>query len=322
MKKITVYVWMSLTVVFSAVLFTGIYYLNLQSNVKQIVSTVDRNGPPVFTHSIYGDFNESLDKPMDVVKIGQFIYVTDTNNKRVQVFDQSGTAIFRFGTEGMGEGEFKFPYGIAGDKEENIYVADMYNGNISIFTNKGEFIKYFQEQGDENIINSPGGLRIFNEKLYVTDIKKNKVYIFNLEGEMQLEIGETGSQEGMFIAPNSVTIDKEENIYVTDSGNNRVQVFDKEGKFLRIVNGSEGGTGPSTFINPRGIGVDSRGILYVVNNLSHMVYGFDANGKQVFQFGGMGDANDQFYLPNGLFIDERDEIFITDTLNQRVTFYY
>lgn len=309
-------------VLLSASLFVGIYFFNLQNKVKTIASAVDRDGPPVFMHALYGDFNESLDKPMDVAKIGEFIYVTDTNNKRVQVFDLSGTAFFRFGSEGAKEGEFRFPYGIAGDSEENIYVADMYNGKISIFDSKGEFISYFVESSDEKLINSPGGLRIFNDKLYVTDIKKNKVFIFSLDGEKLLEIGSPGKGDGEFIAPNAVTIDKQENIYVTDSGNNRVQVFDKDGNFLRIVNGSEDGSSQSAFINPRGIGVDSRGILYVVNNLSHFVYGFDESGKKVFQFGGMGDANDQFYLPNGLFIDERDEIFITDTLNERVVFYY
>jgi len=322
LKKKTTYIWMSVMVLLSLCLFIGIYLFNLQNKVKTIASAVDRDGPPVFMHAIYGNFNESLDKPMDVAKIGEFIYVTDTNNKRIQVFDLSGTAIFKFGQEGKNEGEFRFPYGITGDTEENIYVADMYNGNISIFNRDGEFIRYFKESGDEKLINSPGGLRIFNDKLYVTDIKQNKVFIFNLEGEKLLEIGSVGKGDGEFLAPNAVTIDKQENIYVTDSGNNRVQVFDKDGNFLRIVNGSDDGTGESTLINPRGIGVDSRGILYIVNNLSHIVYGFDTNGKKLFQFGGMGDANDQFYLPNGLFIDERDEIFITDTVNERVVFYY
>jgi len=322
MKKKTTYIWMAIMVLLSICLFVGIYLFNLQNKVKTIASAVDRDGPPAFMHAIYGDFNESLDKPMDVAKIGEFLYVTDTNNKRVQVFDLSGTAVFKFGQEGKNEGEFRFPYGITGDTEENIYVADMYNGNISIFNRDGEFIRYFKESGDEKLINSPGGLRIFNDRLYVTDIKENKVFVFNLEGEKLLEIGSVGREVGEFLAPNAVTIDKQENIYVTDSGNNRVQVFDKDGNFLRIVNGSDDGTGDSTFINPRGIGVDSRGILYVVNNLSHYVYGFDANGKKLFQFGGMGDANDQFYLPNGLYIDERDEIFITDTLNERVLFYY
>jgi hypothetical protein len=52
------------------------------------------------------------------------------------------------------------------------------------------------------------------------------------------------------------------------------------------------------------------------------VYGFNEKGEKVFEFGGMGDANEQFYLPNGLFVDDNDQVYITDTLNQRIAVYY
>ena len=38
-------------------------------------------------------------------------------------------------------------------------------------------------------------------------------------------------------------------------------------------------------------------------------------------FGGMGEENGKFYLPNGLFVDEDDNVFITDTLNLRVSVF-
>jgi hypothetical protein len=56
--------------------------------------------------------------------------------------------------------------------------------------------------------------------------------------------------------------------------------------------------------------------------MTHNVYGFDKNGKQVYQFGTMGADKEQFYLPNGLFVDDKGEVFITDTVNQRVGLYY
>jgi DNA-binding beta-propeller fold protein YncE len=303
--------------------FVAIYFFNLSNEVTAPIKKLNPNAPPVFNHYIYGDFDNSLDKPMDVVKIGELIYSTDTNNKRVQVFDASGTAIFKFGKEGTGKGEFMFPYGIAGDKKGNVYVADLYNGNISIFDKKGKFINYFIESNEkEKMIESPAALRIFEEKLYVTDIQKNKLFIFDLKGKKLLEIGAPGTENGQFRAPNAVAVDNDDNIFVSDSGNQRVQVFDKEGKYLKAINGSKDGQGSSVFVNPRGIAVDSRGILYVVNNLTHFVYGFNENGEKVFDFGGMGSENEQFYLPNGLFVDDNDQVYITDTLNQRIAVYY
>ncbi len=121
-----------------------------------------------------------------------------------------------------------------------------------------------------------------------------------------------------------VEFDKDGNLYVVDTGNQRVQVFDKDGKLVKIINGSPEGKGSSVLVNPRGIGIDSRGIVYIVSNLTHFVYGFDKNdmtGKSLFAFGGNGESNSQFSLPNGLYVDENDQVYITDTTNQRVAIY-
>lgn len=320
-KKSKVYSLMLLTFLAVSAIYGYLFYNQVE--VEAIPALVDPNGPPKFSRMIYGGFGEeALKKPMDVAVIGQFIYVTDTNNHRVQVFDTGGTPIFKFGKQGDGPGEFQFPYGIAGDSKGNVYVADLYNGGISVHDSKGKFIKYFAEKKPaEKTIETPGGLRIIDNKVYVTDITKSKVYVFDMEGKKLLEIGKMGIKEGELRAPNAVTADKEGNIYVVDTGNQRVQVFDKKGKFLRIINGSPDGKGPSQFVNPRGIGIDSRGIVYVVSNLTHFVHGFDREGNQVFTFGGNGSANDQFSLPNGLFITENDEVLITDTVNQRIAVY-
>jgi DNA-binding beta-propeller fold protein YncE len=309
---------MSTIVVLSVALFAAVYFLQLQNKLKPFVATIDKSGPPSFTQSFYGDFDSPLGKPMDVVKVNNNIYVSDAKGKYIQVFDQGGTPLFKFGKAGYKEGQFNFPYGITGDSKGNIYVADLYNGNISIFDAKGKFKSYFKEK-DKKVISSPGGLRIFNDKLYVADIKQNKVFIFNLEGEKLTEIGGPGIKEGQFIAPNAVTIDKDNHIYVTDSGNNRLQVFDNKGKFIRVINGSKDGKGDTILLNPRGIAVDSQGTIYIVNSLSHNIYAFDKNGKREFEIGGMGSDKDKLYLPNGLFIDDRDTLFVTDTVNQRVS---
>lgn len=313
---------MSTIVVLTVALFAIIYYLHLQDNAIKVASDLKTGGPPTLSFYIQGDLNNPLDKPMDVTKVGQYVYVTDTNHKQVQVFDTSGSSIFKFGKEGEGKGQFKFPYGIAGDKDGNIYVADLYNGNISIFTSKGKFIKYFQVANKADAFKGPGGLRIYNNKLYVTDIPKNKVSVFDLNGKKLLDISSAASKDDTLNAPNSVTIDSDNNIYVSDTGNQRLVIYDKNGKFKRIINGTPDGKGASKFVNPRGVGVESNGTLLMVDNMTHYIYGFDKNGKQVFQFGGIGSAKGQFYLPNGLFVDDKGEVFITDTVNERVGLYY
>lgn len=322
MRKKTIYKWMGVIVSLTIIAFAIVYFLGLQSKVEKARNIVDRNGPPVFSHLLQGDFDKALDKPMDVSKVGEFIYVTDTNHKQVQVFDSAGSPIFQFGKEGEGEGQFKFPYGVTGDNKGNVYVADMYTGKISIFTSKGKFIKYFEELDKKtHAIKSPAGIRIYKKKLYVTDIEANKVFVYDLNGKKLLEIVGLSTQD-VLMAPNAVAIDNSGNIFVADSGNQRILEFNKKGKPKRLINGAKDKGGSSIFVNPRGIGIDSRGILYIVNNLTHTIYGFDKKGKEVFSFGGMGSDNEKFYLPNGLFVDSDDQVYITDTLNQRVAVYY
>lgn len=326
MKKSRVYLSMLATFLITSTVFLVLFYLHDKSVFVPVQKVFNDKAQPVYSQMIYGGFgDEALNKPMDVAVINQFIYVTDTNNKRVQVFDLGGTPIFKFGKEGEGKGEFKFPYGVAGDSEGNVYISDLYNGSVSTFDSKGNFLKYFAEQDPrETIIQAPGSLRIIDNKVYITDIQKSKVLIFDMEGKLLQEIGEPGQKNGQFRAPNALTVDKDGNLYVVDTGNQIIQVFDKDGKFLRVINGNQEGKGTSVFVNPRGIGIDSRGILYVVSNLSHNIYGFDLSdttGKSLFTFGSNGEANNQFTLPNGLYVDENDQVYITDTLNQRVAVY-
>ncbi|MHB1126259.1 MAG: 6-bladed beta-propeller [Bacillota bacterium] len=326
MKKSSVYLLMLTTFLTTSMIFGFMFYKYDKSVIVPIQKVFDDKAPPAFNQIIYGDFGEdALNKPMDVAVINEFIYVTDTNNKRVQVFDLGGTPLYKFGKEGDGKGEFRFPYGIAGDSQGNVYVADLYLGSISVFDAKGKFIKYFAEKNpNEKTIISPGGIRIFNDKVYVTEIQMSKVLVFDKEGKKLLEIGEPGMKNGQLRAPNAVTVDREGNVYVVDTGNQRIQVFDQKGKFLKIINGTPNGTSSSAFVNPRGIGIDSRGILYLVSNLTHLIYGFDLNettDNSLFTFGGNGESNTQFSLPNGLYVDQNDQVYITDTGNQRIVIY-
>lgn len=271
---------------------------------------------PRFLFAIYGSgMNGGFNKPMEVTVAGNKIYVTDTGNKRVQVFDRDGNPITQFGKAGSKAGEFSFPYGIAGDSKGLIYVSDMNNGNVSVFDSTGRFIRVL---ADKNSVTRPGGIHLTGNKLYVTDIAAGKVKVFDLNGKKLLEIGKPGKGKGELSSPNSVTVDGDR-VYVSDSGNDRVQVFDTEGKYLATI-GFEDGKKGSMFVNPRGIGV-AGGRVFVVSKVTNYVLAFDENGKKLFAWGGMGQEDEKFALPNGLFVDNEGRIYIADSVNQRIAVY-
>lgn len=285
--------------------------------------TAAPTGEPTFVKVIYGKFGGGeFEKPMAVTVANDRIYISDTNKKRIQIFDLEGNPVKTFGSWGVKPGEFQFPYGVAGDSKGNIYVADLYNGSVSKFTKDGKFLGLFAEkQASEQVLVAPAGLAVKEDLVYVTDVRQHVVKVFDLNGNLVKQLGTNGAKPGQLNAPNAVAVDGQGTIYVTDTGNQRIQVFDKSGKFVKAINGSVDGSGQSVFVNPRGIGVDDKGNIFVVSNLTHRFYVFDKDGKQKSAIGGYGEGEKQFSLPNGLFVDERGRVYITDTMNQRVAIF-
>ena len=55
------------------------------------------------------------------------------HNNRIQKFTSDGTFITKLGTEGSGNGQFRYPWGIAVDSSGRVYVADDHNFRMQVF---------------------------------------------------------------------------------------------------------------------------------------------------------------------------------------------
>ncbi len=70
------------------------------------------------------------------------IYVTDTMNNRVEIFDADGNFISQFGKAGDGPGYFARPKGIALDSDGHIWVADEMQDRLQVFNREGQLLTY------------------------------------------------------------------------------------------------------------------------------------------------------------------------------------
>ena len=61
------------------------------------------------------------------------LYVADTFNQRVQVFDQTGRFLLEWGSTGLDPGEFRHPWDLAVDATGNVYVTDRFNHRVQKF---------------------------------------------------------------------------------------------------------------------------------------------------------------------------------------------
>jgi DNA-binding beta-propeller fold protein YncE len=70
------------------------------------------------------------------------VYVTDTLNDRVEIFDADGNFISTFGKNGDGPGFFERPKGIAIDGDGHIWVADEVQDRLQVFNKDGQLLTY------------------------------------------------------------------------------------------------------------------------------------------------------------------------------------
>ncbi len=70
------------------------------------------------------------------------VYVTDTLNNRVEIFDADGNFISLFGKHGDGPGYFARPKGIAVDVDGHIWVADEMEDRLQVFNRDGQLLTY------------------------------------------------------------------------------------------------------------------------------------------------------------------------------------
>jgi DNA-binding beta-propeller fold protein YncE len=70
------------------------------------------------------------------------VYVTDTMNDRVEIFDADGNFLSTFGKAGDGPGYFARPKGIAVDSDGHIWVADQMQDRLQVFNREGVLLTY------------------------------------------------------------------------------------------------------------------------------------------------------------------------------------
>jgi sugar lactone lactonase YvrE len=169
------------------------------------------------------------------------IYVADTGNSRVQIFNQDGSFIKEFGNQGTANGEFLFPEGILVNKGK-IYVVDTGNHRVQIFDSLGNFISKFGSFGNRNgEFNSPVSIAIDDyDYIYITDTNNNRIQVFKSDGTFLKSFGSAGGpntyyqpisiltnsfyqqDEEKFSFPTGIFI-KGADIFISDTANHRIQ---------------------------------------------------------------------------------------------------
>lgn len=198
--------------------------------------------------------------------------------------------------------------------EPTIYQLDSDTGKVVAAWGEDQFV-------------SPHGLTIDDQdRVWVTDIMTNKIYVFSHEGKLLITYGDDyplyleaalriknvlprfpAPMSGTtFARPTDIVVDKQGDFFVSDGyRNKRIAKFDSNGKLVWQVNR----TGPrdGAFNLPHGIALDAEGKLYVADRDNARIQVFTPDGKWVATW-----SDPEIGRPYGVEVGPDQQLYVAD----------
>lgn len=137
----------------------------------------DRNGKRKLKFGRAGSKQGHFSYPNGIaVGPSKKIYVSDSGNFRVQVFDPQGKLIKVIEQDQL---KVAIPKGIAVDHKERIYLVDNFQHRVNVFDKDWKYLFNFAIRGlNEGELNYPNGIYVKDNKIYISDRENNRIAIF------------------------------------------------------------------------------------------------------------------------------------------------
>lgn len=257
-------------------------------------------------------FNLKNPKDVEIGPEGK-IYVADSGNHRIQIYNAQGKWLKSIGgNKGNANGEFNDPQGIAISAEGDIFVADTWNHRIQKFTPDGQWVVSFGESlqmwGPRDIEIGPNG------NVFVSDTGRTMIRVFSKDGKHIREWGFKGTKSGQLSEPVGLAFDNQGLLVIADCGNRRIQYFSDDGDFIKefSVDAWE------NFYSEPYIDIDSQNRIYLSDSDQDTILIYSGSGRLLTNLGISNEGIAYFKKPKGLAVDDEQDIYISDSENNRV----
>jgi DNA-binding beta-propeller fold protein YncE len=178
------------------------------------------------------------------------IFLADSQNAQVHVYDADMQWIDTWGRPGSGPGELIDPRDMALSSDgKTLYVVDGGNHRVQAFATDGTYLFSLGGYGrhDGGLLDPRGVAAGVDGFVYVTDAGAHTVNRFQEDGTFLSRWGQPGYQDQEFWKPAGLVQAPDGRLFVIDYGNHRCQVFGPDGQWLMTF-----GLGrPSTVEKPR-----------------------------------------------------------------------
>jgi DNA-binding beta-propeller fold protein YncE len=236
------------------------------------------------------------------------LYLADTKNSRVQVYDGEGKFVRDFGSKGPADGQFNEPCGLGLDAQGDVWVADTWNQRIVHLTADGKFVANVVDS--EKGFFGPRAVVVSKDRVYVADTGNKRIVRFEIaSGAVTARWGGAGSAPGQFVEPVGVAADPSGRVYVADTGNHRIQVFDADGKPLRQFPVY----GWKDFYTEPYIAIGAGDAVFGTDSWKARIARYDASGALARAYKAEG-----LKRPTGITFDTFGHLIVTDRDTNRV----
>ncbi|HEY7871545.1 MAG TPA: 6-bladed beta-propeller [Rudaea sp.] len=212
-----------------------VYISDATANVIQVYRITAAGISFVRTIGSSGSGAGQFNGPEQVAVVGNYLYIADFSNNRVQRFDKTtGAYVSQFGSFGSGAGQFSTPSGLVYNPiNGNLYVSDLGNDRVQIFSTSGTYLSQFGSPGAGNgQLNNPYVLAVDGRgNIYAADSNNNRIVKFDATGAFlrNIAIGAT--------TPYGVAVDSADKVWVA-TGDNNIYAYDTTGTYRSYYYGN------------------------------------------------------------------------------------
>ena len=232
--------------------------------VNQLIYIADWLNKRIQVVSFEGKFlkrfgQDILNKPWGIAVTEDNVFVTYEHLHALLQFRKKDCKLVRrTGTEGAGDGQLGVPRGLCADYNEDVYVAELRNNRVSVFSKQLRFLKCLGTQQ----LKTPVDVKVTPNSLVILDCSPNCIHFYSRSGDL-LSSCVTQGEDGMVYHPVFFCLDTAGNILIADFERHDVKILSPSGHLIHKI-GKEGDGGGELFY-PCGICVSELGTIFVIS---------------------------------------------------------
>ena len=166
----------------------------------------------------------------------------------------------RTGTEGGGEGQLNYPFGLCIDCNGDVYVAESSNDRVSVFSKDFNFLKHLATQQ----LMYPRDVKVTLYSFVVLDYSPNCIHFFSRGGDL-LRSCVTQGEDGMVSGPWFFCLDTAGNILISDCNRHSIKILSPSVQLIHEIGKAGHGRG-ELYYYPSGICLSQTGNIFVVSD--------------------------------------------------------